>query len=154
MPPTPREVWERIHAEYGKYLGCPCRLQFSEDVITASHRFDDDFGCVITVNPTLEFLRPEHLILHEFAHHRNITPIIELHGDEEEGTLDMLSVESDQRSCCIYGGHCEHWAQTLLDMYRETSTKLPYTTMFEKFAEVAKIKFKVFERFNVRAWSK
>lgn len=138
---TPRHVWERMHAEFGVRLGCPCGLQFSEEVITANHRFEDDGTCLITINPTLDFQRPEHLVLHEFAHHRALVPYF------HQGDMEI------DHECCL-DGHCEHWAQTLVDMYRETSTEFPFSTMFESFATLAEVKHKAFDYFNAKNWSK
>src|SRR5271166_1070949 len=151
---TPRKVWVEMHARYGKLLGCSCRLRFSEDVTNAEHRHnEDDSTCWITINPTIHFLRPEHLILHEFAHHRLITPLLFTDLGLDEDWIEKIQKENHE--CCVFGGgHCEHFAHTLMDMYHETSTELPYSTMFEKFAKLAGIKYKVFDRFNAKTWGK
>lgn len=123
--------WVAVFFDYKKRLGMPCFLSFNEDIAVANHRFDDEGTCMITINPTVDFRRPEHLILHEFAHHR----ICAAHVNSD-AYLDP-NIE------CHFGwgdGHCEHWAQTLCDMYRETDTDLPFTTSFAFFAKAAGIR--------------
>jgi hypothetical protein len=122
-----KEEWIRVHADLMEKLKLPCVLRFSSSVSIASHSIEayandpDDFGrileCRITINTDVDFRRPEHLILHEAAHHRSTC-----YAEWECG---------DQ--------HCEHWAQTLCDMYKETGVALPQTTSFFEFAKAAGI---------------
>ena len=136
--PTKAE-WRRVHADLMAQLRLPCKLQFSTDVKVARHNWDDDEReCAITVNPDVDFRVPEHLILHETAHHRNMEP--------------LLGSDYENRWCCTgwSGGHCDHWARLLVAMYKETGIKLPYNTMFEKFADLAGIKHKMFEPLTLK----
>jgi hypothetical protein len=106
-------------------LHLPCLLGFSTRVKVGQHVFleDDDcrpYGCIIRVNPEVDFRVPEHLILHEAAHHR-------------------ASAQDE------YHGHDEVWARVLCQIYEETGVALPYSTGFEQFALAAGIKHKVFD---------
>ena len=128
--PTIKE-WTVIHADLMQRLHLPCRLNFSTNVSRfASHSFDDYGTCTITINLEADFRVPHHLILHEAAHHRVCAPYV---GSEDLEILESI--------WCHYGldGHCEHWAQTLCDMYRETGIPLPQTTSFIEFAKAAGI---------------
>jgi hypothetical protein len=142
-----KEEWSRVHADLMAKLNLPCMLHFSNDVKVARHTWDDDEitdrgdrrkECFITINPQVDFRVPEHLILHEAAHHRNMEP--------------FLDDVPEDRWCCTgwAGGHCEHWARTLVAMYAELGIALPYSTMFEHFAKLAGIKHKVFEPITVK----
>lgn len=113
--PTETE-WFTLHADIMQKLNLPCGLMFSDKVSKGRHTTYLDDSCNIVVNPSVDWQRPEHLILHEAAHHRH----------SEKGT-------------CICWGHCEHWAQTLTAMYHETGYALPEGTQFEEFAKVAGI---------------
>jgi hypothetical protein len=83
------------------------------------------------VNPTVAFKVPEHLILHEAAHH------IIISGEYCQCGEKFAVVIGSH----VFGDihHCEHWAKTLLDIYRKTGTPLPFGTQFELFAKVAGI---------------
>lgn len=117
-----KEVWVMIHADLMQRLNLPCKLRFSTDVKIGQHSFNDVRDtCAITVNSDFDFRQPEHLILHEAAHHRH----------SEKHTWD--------EGWCLCWGHCEHWARTLADMYTETGYALPEGTQFAEFAKVAKI---------------
>ena len=83
------------------------------------HDFKDDGRCYITVNPTVAFRQPAHLILHEAAHH--------------------IRIQKDDMMCCMGGQHCKHWAKTLFGMYKKLNVPLPFGTQFETFAEIAGI---------------
>lgn len=121
-----REEWERIHADLMARLSLPCVLRFSDWVVTGQHRFEDDGTCQIVVNPEADFRVPEHLLLHEAAHHRV--------------SADLLDTEDEAQGCHVWGGgHCEHWAAELVSMYAETGTPLPQTTTFFEFAKAAGI---------------
>jgi hypothetical protein len=126
------EEWTRVHTELMDKLHLPCKLAFSTDVKIGQHHFDGD-DCWITVNPEIDFSVPEHLLLHEAAHHR---------------ACKIAAAYGDNRHCCWgwSGGHCEHWAKILVSMYYELNFKLPYSTGFQIFAEVAGIKHKMFEQ--------
>ena len=123
-----KEEWKRVHAELMAKLHLPCKLVFSTGVRIGQHSFECwPDNCRMTINPEVEFLVPEHLILHEAAHHR--------------------AAPMENAHCCSYcDAHCEHWAHVLLNMYREIDFPLPHSTGFEKFAEAAGIKFKIFEQ--------
>jgi hypothetical protein len=142
------QEWREVYNRYKKLLGLPCALAFGTHVKTAEHRHDDYGTCMVTINPEVDFKRPEHLILHEFAHHRTLSGVMPKYLEH--------GVVPEERECCFgwTGGHCWHWAADLCDMYRETGTELPYSTMFESFANLAGIKYSIFERFNVTNWSK
>jgi hypothetical protein len=131
--------WTEVYNRYKMQLGLPCVLLFDTSVKTAVHRADDEGTCTVTINPDVDFKRPEHLILHEFAHHRTLAPVLFWYW-----SVDGVP---DDRLCCLgwTGGHCKHWAQDLCDIYRETGTALPYSTMFEEFATAAGIKQKLFD---------
>lgn len=108
-----KEHWVEVHADLMKRLNLPCGLAFS-DRGKGRHKRKDGC-CVIEVNPEIDWHRPEHLILHEAAHHR--------HAETE----------------CICWGHCENWARTLYGMYINLGISLPEGTQFESFAKVAGI---------------
>lgn len=108
-----KDEWIALHADLVRRLNLPCQLAFS-DRGKGRHKHRDG-GCFIEVNPNIDWKRPEHLILHEAAHHR--------HGESE----------------CICWGHCIGWAQTLVGMYIDTGIALPEGTQFESFAKVARI---------------
>jgi hypothetical protein len=116
-----KEEWIKVHADLMEKLRLPCKLRFSTHVNIGQHEFVIATGwhkidiCRIKINPEVNFQVPAHLILHEAAHHREL---------------------------CCGDFHCEHWAQTLRDMYWETRTPLPQTTGFKEFAKVAGIVFR------------
>lgn len=119
-----RKEWARVHADLMEKLKLPCGLRFSADVRIAEHGIVEAVShgvhivtCRITINPKADFRVPEHLILHEAAHHRSTC-----YTDWECGDP-----------------HCDHWAKILCDMYRETETPLPQTTGFFWFAKAAGI---------------
>jgi hypothetical protein len=114
-----KQEWIKIHAALTAKLRVPCRLKFSHDHRVGFHRWDF-VGCSIHVNPDADFRVPEHLILHEAAHHRA--------GDLHDSY-----------------SHDAAWARVLLGMYRETGIALPHTTGFEEFARAAGIVCKVFD---------
>jgi hypothetical protein len=131
-----REEWRAVHAVLMTKLGLPCKIKFTDFGI-GRHDWDDNQNeCFISINPTkADFRVPEHLILHEAAHHRAIEPF--LNGDRP-----------DIKPCGEYGGHCSHchhWAHILCDIYREVGIALPYSTGFEEFARASGIKFKLFD---------
>jgi hypothetical protein len=137
--------WTMVHTDLMAKLRLPCRLKFSTDVKIGQHEFDDD-GCWVTINPEVDFEVPEHLILHEAAHHRIVAPYHAMF----EALDNVADVANMKFSCCnepfTDRHHCEHWAKELVKMYRETGIALPYSTGFEQFAHVAGIKFKLFEQ--------
>src|SRR5271157_3981779 len=132
---TTIEEWTAIHADLMRKLRLPCGLVFSTDVRIAQHRFDEG-TCCITINPEVDFKVPEHVILHEAAHHRNTAHFI------------LEDVYDEERWCCTgwTGGHCKHWARVLCGIYAETEIALPYSTSFKLFAAMAGIKHKMIER--------
>ena len=147
MPPS-QEEWTAVVERYRKQLRVPCRLLFSTDVKVGRHSWDDCGTCSLTINPEVDFKRPEHLVLHEMAHHINMEPFICVDWEEYSPAVQFnYKAAGDNRYCCSgwTGGHCYHWAQTLVDIYKKTGTALPYSTGFEKFAELAGIKHKIFE---------
>lgn len=124
-----RAQWKSVHTDLMKRLGLPCKLRFSAKVKIGQHIFVEDrktlpiyWACHLDINPTVDFSNPEHLILHEAAHHRHF------HSPEE--------------FCPCPGiiSHCKHWAKILCDMYEETGITLPHGTGFHAFAKVARIK--------------
>lgn len=115
---------ETIHADLMKKLGLPCKFVVSEEFKIGGHVIAED-ECFIHMNPNVNFERPEHLILHEAAHH--------------------IRVIANKHVCCwILGGHCTHWAKTLLRLYRKAGAPLPHSTGFPTFAAIAGIQKKVF----------
>lgn len=114
-----KEEWSRVHAELTAKLNLPCELRFNPDVKIGRHSVEDDGTCRIEINPEVDFRVPEHLILHEGAHHR--------------------AHEFDE-----YHGHDEMWAAILCKMYREAGIALPQTTSFFAFAKAAGIERKNF----------
>jgi len=139
------EVWKHIHSDLMVALRLPCKLRFSTKVKVGQHSFYDNGSCWITVNPEANFRVPEHLLLHEAAHHRakkECDADFDANFFRGEG---IVSGVMEDRMCC-YGpsGHCEHWAKILCDMYAETGTQLPQTTSFAEFAKIAGIECKSF----------
>jgi hypothetical protein len=133
-----KEEWIKIHAELMAKLGLPCKLEFSSEPKVGSHSFEDDHTCVLRVNLAADFRVPEHLILHEAAHHRVCENLV---------FVDLNDAEYEQHYCHLYSGeHCDHWAKVLCDMYEETGTPLPSTTSFCSFAKLAGITRKNFEQ--------
>lgn len=120
-----KEQWIELHADLMRRLSLPCKLEFT-DKGKGRHKHRDG-GCVIEVNPEVNWQRPEHLILHEAAHHR--------HGETE----------------CVCFGHCIGWAQTLVGMYIDTGLDLPEGTQFAMFAEVAGILHREYKEPEVNA---
>ena len=136
--------WTQVHTDLMFKLRLPCRLNFSTDVKIGQHDYDFE-GCWITVNPDVDFRVPEHLIIHEAAHHRITQPF----HDMFEALDNVADVVGMKFRCCDPPGdrhHCEHWAKELTRMYTEAGIKLPYSTGFEQFALVAGIKYKLFEQ--------
>lgn len=137
-----RDEWRKVHADMMAKLGLPCQLRFNDVCGIGRHDWDDTLKeCFITVNPTkADFRVPEHLILHEAAHHRATEPYV---------YAERFGMETpDIKPCGELGGHCghcEHWADILCGIYREVGVALPYSTGFEAFAEAAGIKYKLFD---------
>lgn len=147
-----KQEWAEIYDELQGKLHVPCVLKFSTKVKIGRHQFNDDGTCSITINPEIDFRRPEHLILHEMAHHRNTAPYAERMQQVQrvleaiDNVADIDSLMDTKFSCCTgFWGHCEHWATMLVEMYKEAGVILPLSTRFEKFAEVAGIICKAFE---------
>ena len=114
-------------------LRLPCKLRFVTDKVKlgkkvlGQHVWRDvgDFGgegirlCYMRVDPNVDWRVPEHLILHEAAHHE----------------ADLFDE---------WHGHNEHWARILHEMYERAGVTLPQSTGFENFAQIAGIEHKVF----------
>jgi hypothetical protein len=130
-----REEWTKVHADLMAKLRLPCRLRFITNetkhgrTIVGQHEWEDvgEYGgtdirvCYMNINPDMDWRVPEHLILHEAAHHR----------------ADLFDE---------WHGHNEHWAKILCDMYEESGVALPQTTSFIEFAKLAGIVRKNFVR--------
>ena len=132
--PTPKSKWTRVHAAIMTKLKLPCMLGFSRAPRIGCHVFDDEQHiCVILVNPTVNFKGPEHLILHEVAHHRAYMR-----------AASCFDYDLKKTFCCSgwSGGHCKHWAKVLCGMYKKMGYALPKTTQFEEFAKAAGIQYK------------
>jgi hypothetical protein len=128
------ERWTRIHADLMDKLGLPCRLEFVTGKVKygrevlGQHVWTPvgDYGdtsirtCHININPEVNWRVPEHLILHEAAHHR----------------ADLYDE---------WHGHSEHWAKILFNMYEETGVVLPQSTAFVEFAKIAGIEHRIFK---------
>jgi hypothetical protein len=127
--PTPTKVWKQVHRDIIGRLGLPCKLRCSNKHRVGGHDFNDDDAskCYISVNPTVAFRQPAHLILHEAAHH-----IVLAAGSRYCGRNNEFDVG------CWFG-HCEHWAKVLLKLYRKLGIPLPLGTQFETFAKIAGI---------------
>jgi len=126
------EEWIRVHAELMRKLHMPCKLRFipnevklhegKKTQVLGQHVWEDVgiYGdtdiriCHINVNPDVDWRMPEHLLLHEAAHHE----------------ADLF----DQ-----WHGHNEHWAKILMGMYEITGVALPESTRFDTFAKLAGI---------------
>jgi len=127
-----REVhqrWRDAHERIMRRLSLPCGLELTPDVKigqhwTEAHEVDHEAKCVIRVNDSLDFDTPEHLILHEAAHHVS------------RGRDDCY--DSEEALTCAFG-HCKHWARTLCDLYERAHVELPQGTKFEAFAKEAGI---------------
>src|SRR5208337_2619342 len=122
------DKWIEVHADLMQKLKLPCRLEFTTDVKIGQHSFEDG-KCVIRVNLEADFKRPEHLILHEAAHHRALMRAASCFAD--------YRLPAETICCC---GHCKHWAWILVAMYRNLRVALPYGTRFKEFADLAGIK--------------
>lgn len=121
-----REVhqrWRDAHERVMRRCGLPCALEITPDVKIGQHRAEGG-GCVIRVNDSLDFETPEHLILHEAAHHAA--------GEKDE------CFDSAEAYDCVFG-HCKHWAATLCGLYELAGVELPEGTKFEAFAKEAGI---------------
>jgi hypothetical protein len=133
--PTPTGVWKRVHRGIMDRLGLPCKLRFSKKHRVGAHAFKDNGGCCITVNPTVAFRNPAHLILHEAAHHALIQ-----RNESRSPAFGLVF-----SGCCLGGSHCKHWAKILFGMYKKLNIPLPFGTQFETFAEIASIRLCSFE---------
>lgn len=129
-----RKEWKVVHADLMARLNLPCKLRFYSGLkrgrkVLGQHVWQDvgDYSgthirvCHINIDPAVDWKVPEHLILHEAAHHE----------------ADLFDE---------YHGHNEHWAKILFNMYEKTGITLPYSTGFETFARIARIEHKVFIR--------
>ena len=135
------EEWIRVHAELMAKLMMPCKLRFIYNEkyvanektpqlrkILGQHVWQDmgDYDdtnirmCHISIDPDIDWRVPEHLILHEAAHHE----------------ADLFDE---------YHGHNERWAKILMGMYEATGVALPESTRFDTFAELAGIAHKEFQ---------
>lgn len=135
--------WEKIYADLAKRLRLPCRLRFTDNPDIIGRHVLEDGGkidgvrttiCYIDVNLANDWRVPEHLLLHEAAHHRMI----------EAFDWNYEVEQAHERSC--WHGHCEHWARALCEMYAETGISLPRTTSFEEFAKAAGIEHRRFHK--------
>jgi len=137
-----REEWHRIHAEIMDKLDLSCKLEWSSHTKVGAHVFRDESSpctCAIKVNPEGNFFAPQHLIMHEAAHHRNI-----INKFGVELNFDLSPIE---QQCCLGGwssGHCPHWAAELVECYRICDMELPRSTQFHEFAKAAHIEWKPF----------
>lgn len=128
-----REEWQRVFDDLMAKLRLPCKLRFisnekyihpdlSHRRVLGQHDWEDmgDYGgtnirvCHINIDPDVDWRVPEHLILHEAAHHE----------------ADLFDE---------YHGHGEHWAKILIGLYEATGTALPESTRFDAFAKLAGI---------------
>jgi hypothetical protein len=133
-----RQEWERAHADLMAKLVLPCKLRFTDETPCGMHDWEDDLSeCWIAVNPQANFRMPEHLIIHEAAHHRVIAPYMV--GCFSRYDAQHAVVNSGKCAHSWSKGHCMHWAWALRDMYKETGIALPHTTGFEEFARAAGI---------------
>jgi hypothetical protein len=128
------EEWIRVHSALMAKLGLPCQLRFITSTVKygrkvlGQHVWEPvgEYGgtgiriCHINIDPNVDWHTPEHLLLHEAAHHR----------------ADLYDE---------WHGHNEHWAKILHSMYEETGVALPHSTGFEEFAQIAGIVHKVFK---------
>jgi len=89
----------------------PCKLVFSENDIHAEARHVQLKGrcCYVIINSHASISVPEHIILHEAAHHGQKS------GKESHGP---------------------EWANRLLQLYKQTGISLPRATKFESFAKL------------------
>src|SRR5271154_1382321 len=131
---TSKEEWQRVFDDLMAKLHMPCKLQFISNEkclfrrILGQHVWQDmgDYGdtnirvCHISIDPDIDWRMPEHLILHEAAHHE----------------ADLFDE---------YHGHNERWAKILMGMYEATGVALPESTRFDTFAELAGIAHKEFQ---------
>lgn len=124
-------------------LKLPCKLRFTDETPCGMHVWEDDLSeCYIAVNLQANFRVPEHLIIHEGAHHRVLAPIMAGRFSIYEATDAVIN--SGQCAHSWRKAHCMHWALTLRDMYKETGIALPHTTGFQEFAIAAGIILKKF----------
>jgi hypothetical protein len=117
------ERWREAHALVMRRCGLPCKLRITPDVKIGRHKTEGG-KCWIEVNDSLDFDTPEHLILHEAAHHAAM--------DKD------MCFDSAESYDCVFG-HCKHWAETLCDLYAQAGVELPEGTKFDAFAKAAGI---------------
>jgi hypothetical protein len=138
-----KEEWIRVHADLMARLKLPCKLRFTGETPCGMHDWEDDLSeCWIGVNPRADFRVPEHLIIHEAAHHRVLAPFMA--GRFSRYEAQDAVINSGKCAHSWGKGHCMHWAWTLRDMYTETGIALPRTTGFEEFARAAGIVLRKF----------
>jgi hypothetical protein len=140
--PTEQE-WKKAHADLMAKLNLPCKLKLSSWTKVGMHNWDDNYReCYITINPKADFRVPGHLIMHEAAHHRVMSPIMEKYP-----SFELFETARNIECSHMWSkGHCEHWAQELCKIYGEIGIALPHTTGFAEFAKAAGIIHKVFSK--------
>lgn len=132
-----RAEWKKAHADLMAKLQLPCKLRFYSGLkrgrqVLGQHVWQDMGNysgtsirvCHINIDPDVEWKVPEHLLLHEAAHHE----------------ADLFDE---------WHGHNEHWARILHGMYERAGVALPFSTGFEEFARIAGIEHKVFTATNL-----
>jgi hypothetical protein len=92
-------------------LKLPCQVRFADEGenYTAKHLLMKKGNCYILINACTAISRPEHIILHEAAHH------------------------GQRRSRQSHG---PSWAKKLLSLYQQAGIRLPRTTRFKAFARL------------------
>lgn len=90
--------------------GLDCPILFRKGPFTARHVTLVGGGCAILINPEVKIWCPEHLILHEGAHH----------GQPKHEAA-----------------HGPKWARRLIELYAITDTPLPHSTKHEWFRRLA-----------------
>jgi hypothetical protein len=89
----------------------PCKVVFSkyDTRVNASHVWFKSGRCYLVINSYADIGVPQHVILHEAAHHGQKS------GKESHGP---------------------EWANRLLQLYKQTGISLPSATKFESFAKL------------------
>ncbi len=99
-----------------KKAGLPCYITFGKSKAVARHIRLKRGGCVILVDSGASISAPQHIILHEAAHH-----------------------DEDKRE----RPHGHKWARRLLRLYKVTNTPLPRSTKFESFRKLANLHVRI-----------
>lgn len=107
----------RLGQEILRKANLPCRLGFAENDTGAEarHMRLKNGRCYVVINSRADICVPEHIILHEAAHHQGSS------GEQSHG---------------------REWAERLCLLYQKTGIPLPSSTRFESFAKLCNIRIR------------